>query len=89
MNNEIIDNELNKLGQIQKVDAPPFLFTRIQAKIYQQNQRFEPKLVWKLSIAMVFILLINAAVITTNLKPKKQENSLAKAMHLVPNNELY
>lgn len=89
MNNEIIDNELNKLEHIQKVDATPFLFTRIKAKIYQQNQRFETKLVWKLSIAMVFILLINAAVITINLKPKKQENSLAKAMHLVPNNELY
>jgi hypothetical protein len=89
MNNEIIDNELNKLGHIQKVDAPPFLFTRIQAKIYQQNQRFDRKLVWKLSIAMVFILLMNAVVITINLKPQKQENSLAKAMHLVPNNELY
>jgi hypothetical protein len=89
MNKEIIDNELDKLEHIQKVDAPPFLFTRIQAKIYRQNQRFDRKLVWKLSIAMVFILLINAAVITINLKTQKQENSLAKAMHLVPNNELY
>lgn len=89
MNNEIINNELNKLGNIQKVDTPPFLFTRIKAKIYQQNQRFEPKLVWKLSIALVFILIINAAVITVNLKSKKQKNNLAKAMQLVPNNELY
>ncbi len=89
MNKEIIDNELDKLEHIQKVDAPPFLFTRIQAKINHQNQKFEPKLVWKLSIAMVFILLINAAVITINLKTQKQENSLVKAMHLVPNNELY
>jgi type IV secretory pathway component VirB8 len=89
MNNKFIDNELNKLEHIQKADAHPFVFTRIQAKIYQQNQRFGPKLVWKLSIAMVFILLINAVVITVNLKSKKQENNLAKAMQLIPNNELY
>jgi hypothetical protein len=89
MNNNLIDNELNKLGHIQKVDVPPFLFTRIQAKINEQNQRFEPKLVWYSSFALLLILFINAAVITVNLKSKKQENSLTKVMRIVPNNDLY
>lgn len=89
MNIEIINNELNKLGHIQKVDAPPFLFTRTQAKIDKHNSKVEPKLVWYSCIALVFILIINAAVVTVNLKSKKQENNLVKAMQLVPNNELY
>ncbi|MFA9212545.1 MAG: hypothetical protein ACEQSR_01685 [Candidatus Methylacidiphilales bacterium] len=89
MNNHQIDNELNKLANIQKVDVPIFLFTRIKSKINTQSQQFEPTFVWRISLALVIILLLNAAVVTINLNGKKHENSLAKTMRLTPNNELY
>jgi hypothetical protein len=79
--------DIDMLGQIQKVDAPPFLLTRIKQKIENtHNSNFSPRLAWSLAMAVVLVLLLNLGVIISK---TSHTDSLADTMNLLPKNTLY
>lgn len=90
MNNNKTDKQLDLLGQIQKVDAPPFLLTRIQQKISENyNIQFSQKFVWTIGISLSLILLMNVAVLVKQNKENNGVKRLAQSIQLMPNNSLY
>jgi len=85
-----MENELNILDQVQKVNAPPFLLTRIQQRIRNKKEsQFSPTLSWVLSLSLAIIVVVNGAVLTNMIIASKQEKNLLQSMNLLPNNELY
>ena len=85
-----MENELNILDQVQKVNAPPFLLTRIQQRIRNKKEsQFSPTLSWVLSLGLAIIVVVNGAVLTNMIIASKQEKTLLQSMNLLPNNELY
>lgn len=81
--------DLGILEKIQRVEAPPFLFTRIQQKIEQTKKEMMPKVVaFTISTAFVLILVINTIVLTNHSTPSTTK-SLVQSMHLTTNNSLY
>lgn len=81
---------LDLLSQIQKVDAPPFLYTRIQQRIENvYSPSFTKRLSWSLGLSFVVVMAMSATVIVIKNKELKSETNLAQAMELLPNNTLY
>ena len=80
---------LEILSSIQKAEAPPFLLTRIRAKIAAiQANRITPRLAWTWSVSLLLVLAVNIAVIVSRTHEQEQEN-IAAAMRLLPDNSLY
>lgn len=81
-------DQLNILDKIETVDTPPFLFTRIQAKIQEQ---LSEKLTAKQAIAyltgLAFIIALNVVVLRSADQPV--ESDLVSEMNLAPANQLY
>lgn len=81
-------DQLNILDKIETVDTPPFLFTRIQAKIQEQ---LSEKLTAKQAIAyltgLAFIIALNVVVLRSADQPA--ESDLVSEMNLAPANQLY
>jgi hypothetical protein len=59
-----IDNKLDLLKKIRKMDAPPFLFTRIKQQVNNLSS-IEASIKWKWAFALglLFILTCNLSVI--------------------------
>lgn len=85
-----IDQQLDKLKQIRKVDSPPFLYTRIRAGIEALGAAPAP-LKWKLAFAGTAILLIalNAGMLFRPGQAANKIEQVANAMQLSGSNELY
>jgi len=87
-----MNNPIDLLEQIKKVDAPPFLLTRIKQKIENAQQAsFSKGLSWSLVISLCMMLLLNIAVMIkyTNTTTSIQDSTLAAAMNFLPTNSLY
>ena len=85
-------NPIDLLEQIKKVDAPPFLLTRIKQKIENAQQAsFSKGLSWSLVISLCMMVLLNIAVMIkyTNSTTSMQHSTIASAMNLLPTNSLY
>lgn len=83
-------NEMELLETIQKVDAPPFLLTRIHAQIDREQQvKLNMKQVWSLGISFAVLLLINVAVISTQVSVENEELTLIETMNLLPTTNIY
>ena len=55
---------LDNLRKIQKVETPPFLFTRIQQKIEQSKKERMPKhIALAVGLTAVLLLAVNAMVL--------------------------
>lgn len=82
--------DLERLKNIQRVDAPPFLFTRIQEKINAKTTNIRPLWAWSMSVACASLLLLNVFVLLhfEDNAGLKQRN-LVEKMHLSSNNQLY
>lgn len=88
--NGAMDNELNLLEQIQHVNAPPFLLTRIQQHIRNKKESsFSPALTWVLSLSLAIVVIANSALLVNTVITSKHEQNLAQSMNLLPQNELY
>lgn len=82
-------NEL--LGRVERVDAPPFLFTRITARIEAQREA-RPARSWVLvtSLAMVMLLAMNSYVLFGGIGNEKAGiERLAVGMNVGASNQLY
>ena len=86
-------NPLEDLKKIKKVDAPPFLYTRIEAKIEAMEAKEVPmKWVLASSFALSFLLFINIISIRSLFANGGNSNSLELIMddmNLSPANQLY
>lgn len=84
--------DLNDLEKIKLVEAPPYLFTRIQAKIENaKNTTISKKTAWAMSFAFIFILTLNVSILMSyqlNSNLNSTEN-YAQSIHLTTNNTLY
>ncbi len=79
---------LNSLEKIEAVDAPPFLFTRIQAKIQEklaENLTAKQAIIYLVGLA--FIIVMNVVVLKSAEQPAK--NDLVSELNLAPANQLY
>jgi hypothetical protein len=78
---------LDNLGKIQRVETPPFLFTRIQQKIEQSKKERMPKSVaLTVNFSVALLLAINAIVLVNYNSKVNTTESFAKSMNLTYNN---
>ncbi|MCF8450715.1 MAG: hypothetical protein K9G49_12665 [Taibaiella sp.] len=80
------------LDHIIKMDAPPFLFTRIRQKIaVAREQRITPALAWVGAVSFTIILSVNVYIVAgnTDSKTSGKASKLAQSMNLYPQNSLY
>ncbi|GAB4429461.1 MAG: hypothetical protein OHK0039_48070 [Bacteroidia bacterium] len=84
---------LDRLGEVQRVEAPPFLYTRILARIGQQRAaRLHPAWTW--ATAGMLLVLMGANIWTLRVARQAPQQAagvqtVATAMHLYPHNQLY
>jgi hypothetical protein len=89
-----LNKKLDALNQLKEVDAPPFLYTRIQQQI-QNLQHMEAPVKWKWTFALtaIMILFINIAILLRTAAPAIKKNtgveSVVNAMGLSTTNDLY
>lgn len=79
------------LEQVRRIEAPPFLFTRIRQKIADAEQRIATPWVLATGISMLLLLFLNFCVISKNTTGSRLKESaqLAQSMQLMPENSLY
>jgi hypothetical protein len=84
-----VNNNLELLSQIETVEAPTFLLTRIKQQIENERvNQFSPRVSWVLGFSMVLILSLNIAVLLSSNTPSVPTN-LAQKMELLPQNNFY
>lgn len=86
------DKNLRKLEKIRKVEAPPFLFTRIRAQIDSFAEAPAP-VQWSYSFAAiaVIVLALNLGVLLTKSSPSTDNGitAVVSAMQLSTSNDFY
>jgi H+/Cl- antiporter ClcA len=83
---------LEPLKKVQKVAAPPFLYTRIQAKIQQQTAEYLPPR-WQWAAALTLGLFVVANLYLLQQPAPFSSNSgpdaLVNSLNLNTSNQLY
>jgi hypothetical protein len=81
---------INDLGKIKTVEAPPFLYTRILEKVETLNTTAMPqKIAWTLGLSFLVIVSLNIGLIIKNLTDTQSLETYAQTIHLTSNNTLY
>lgn len=84
-------DKLEHLKKVQKVEAPPFLWTRIQAQLNKAaTERLSPTWQWAGALAFSLLLLLNWKALSTaarNTPPSVA--TLAAEVQLQPTHQLY
>ena len=82
--------DLNLLDRVDKVEAPPYLYTRILQKIASAKEdKFSPGMSWAMGFAFASLLLINALVLRDGSDKFQHMKHIAQYFELQPDNELY
>ena len=89
-----MSDEFDPLRKVQKVEAPPFLFTRIEAKILRKQEEWVPvKWVMGTSMALVLLAIFNLSVLSNRIQINSSNYDAAEAvatsMQLLDSNQLY
>ncbi|MCX6148282.1 MAG: hypothetical protein NTW25_13695 [Candidatus Kapabacteria bacterium] len=85
-----MDRNLELLENIQKVDAPPFLLTRIKQQIENSNySKFSSKFTLSLGLSFLVLLILNTSIILHHKNHQKDEKQIANSFGLMLNNSLY
>jgi hypothetical protein len=85
-----IDKKLEALKKIRQVDAPDFLYTRIEARLTEGHEAVSSR--WKLATVAGFtvIVLMNILVVVQAAKPDRSNiEPVVNAMNLTTQNHLY
>lgn len=84
-----MEHPIDSLSKIQKVDAPPFLYTRILSRIQNKVKETVP-VKWAVAAAacVVILILININVIQSANNTTETTN-LSEMFSLQTNNSLY
>lgn len=81
---------LDPLNTINRIDTPFFLYTRIQEKIKNKEVNFfSKKTTMAISISLMLIVLLNVFAITQLKDTNETKTSLIEQFQLLPNNTLY
>ncbi|MBA4145592.1 MAG: hypothetical protein C0523_07510 [Cytophaga sp.] len=87
-----IDKKLELLAKIKRVEAPPFLFTRILERIDSRAMEKAPA-TWRVALvtATLLILTLNVSVLfRASDKPKESDvEEVINSMRLSRTNDLY
>ena len=85
-------DELKKLERLQRVEAPPFLLTRINERIRSAQSNNAP-LQWSLAASLVFSFLLMANVYMLSSTGQTTTNTSLEQtidnLDLMPSNQLY
>lgn len=82
-----IDQHLSK---IQKVEASPYLLTRVQQKIkLELEENISPVWAWSLAIPFLVFFVLNISLYTSNNNQESSSKTLIEEMNLIQNNSLY
>jgi uncharacterized integral membrane protein len=82
-------NKLDILEKIETVEAPPFLFTRIQTKIQQQLADKVSKKEAIVYLAGILIIIALNVLAFQNKRASESDNDLISEMNLAPSNQVY
>jgi hypothetical protein len=79
------------LQDIERVEAPMFLFTKIQARISEQLDASVPvKYVWATAFSLMILVVLNVWTIqNSSLETKDNIAVMVEEMDLIPNNSFY
>lgn len=90
MNQEHINDPLQPLEQLRKVEPPPFLLTRIrQAVENNQMERVPPAKAVLTGLAFLLLLALNTLVLMRSAGPMTSEKQTTGQFGLLPQNSLY
>ena len=81
---------IDKLGKIQRVEAPTYLFTRIQKKVEsEKRERLSPRMAWILNLSVAVVIFVNAIVVIGTDSRLASVESYAESIRLTSENNLY
>ena len=85
-----VEQQLEQLQQIQKVDAPEYLFTRITEQIANQSRfNFSGTISWVFGVSLALLVGFNIFALTQKLTESAQKPNIAQLMNLAPDNSIY
>lgn len=93
--NTNIEERLDSLKLIKKVDAPPYLYTRIKARIDSANQLYSTAPVqwrWAFAVTATAIIILNVSIMfqTNDIEYKRDGiKEIINDMHLSSDNNFY
>ncbi len=82
---------LDKLKRVQRTEAPPFLFTRIEAQLeYVKETKLTPKFAFAVCSVLLLVLSVNFYIINNTTKEQHSQNISYSETSLSPEyNSLY
>ena len=81
---------LEDLNKIKTVEAPPFLFTRIQQKISAKSELIvSNKIAWLSIVSFSVVVIISISSLLYSASSKSAAQMMAQSMHLTSTNNLY
>ncbi len=86
-----VDTDISSLlGKLQRIDAPPFLLTRIKEKIKTEPE-IKVGMGWVLAggMSLIMMLIMNVAIINRDSVKHPKTQNLIESMNLAPENTLY
>ncbi len=83
-----MENELDILNRIQKVDAPPFLYTRILTRVQNKVKETVP-VKWAVAAAACLLILITINISVIQSSKENNTTNLSEVFSLKTNNSLY
>ena len=85
-----IDDAFDKLGSIQPAETPPFLHTRIRARIEGLAKHAPREWKWAFAGAGLVVLILNMTVLFgAGTTPQTNMQEVVQDMHLNSSNQLY
>ncbi len=83
-----MENELDILNRIQKVDAPPFLYTRILNRVQNKVKETVP-VKWAVAAAACLLILITINISVIQSSKESNSTNLSEVFSLQTSNSLY
>ncbi len=85
-----MNDTLDPLNTINRVDPPSFLLTRIQERIKNKDATFfSKKTSMAISCSLMVVVLLNVFAFTQITNKNETKTSLIDQFQLLPNNNLY
>lgn len=81
--------KLELLEKIQKVEAPPYLLTRIEQKIRNQQQTIGTNWIWGIGLVCCMVFILDFSLLLPIKSDSTSESNLSETLHINPNNQLY
>jgi hypothetical protein len=83
-------HSIDILSNIEKVEAPPYLLTRIHQRIANERQSYlSTNWVLGFGFSMIMIFIINFVAITHYIPQTDEVTSIVDGMNLLPSHDIY